>query len=225
VKTNQWQTGTWTEIYLYQKSKGRWGKGRNTYTGSKIGFPWFSRKETIQTNWSRDGLRLKCGIIGGVAGTKIEAQCKGRVRGDSMSSLIVTAEERRDSLGVGFENMRRSWVMKWGAQQGLGVVASWWLGDGKAKAQGRGMGWGAIACHHRHVFFKGFTYVFRLSFSIRKVASEHPFCVLIYMNSYIFHIYFILFIFLSNTYLIFNCYMLDVIIGRHTWILWLLPYG
>ena len=53
-------------------------------------------------------------------------------------------------------------------------------------------------------FFLEFTYVFRLSVSTRKVASEYPFCVLIYMNSYIFHIYFILFIFLSNTYLIFN---------------------
>jgi len=39
---------------------------------------------------------------------------------------------------------------------------------------------------------------------MRKVASEHPFCVLIYINSYIFHIYFILFIFLQNTYLIFD---------------------
>jgi len=41
-----------------------------------------------------------------------------------------------------------------------------------------------------------FAFVFRLSVSIRKVASQHPFCVLIYMNFYIFHIYFILFIFL-----------------------------
>jgi len=37
---------------------------------------------------------------------------------------------------------------------------------------------------------------------MRKVAGEHPFCVLIYMNSYIFHICFILFILLS--YLIFD---------------------
>ena len=37
---------------------------------------------------------------------------------------------------------------------------------------------------------------------MRKVTGEHPFCVLIYMNSYIFHIYFILFILLS--YLIFD---------------------
>jgi len=51
------------------------------------------------------------------------------------------------SLGAGFENMMRSWVIKLGAQQGLGVVASRWLGGGKAKAQGRGMGLRAIACH------------------------------------------------------------------------------
>jgi len=37
---------------------------------------------------------------------------------------------------------------------------------------------------------------------MRKVAGEHPFCVLIYMNSYIFHICFISFILLS--YLIFD---------------------
>jgi len=35
---------------------------------------------------------------------------------------------------------------------------------------------------------------------IREVASEYPLCVLIYMNSYIFHIYVILFISLSKTY-------------------------
>jgi hypothetical protein len=29
-----------------------------------------------------------------------------------MSALIVAAGERRGSLGVGFDNMMRSWVMK-----------------------------------------------------------------------------------------------------------------
>ena len=58
------------------------------------------------------------------------------MRADGVSSLIVAAEERRGSLGVGFENMIRSW----GAQQGLGVVASRWLGGGQVKAQGTGMG-------------------------------------------------------------------------------------
>jgi len=62
------------------------------------------------------------------------------VRADGVSSLIVAAGERRGLLGVRFENMMRSWVMKSGAQHGLGVVASRWLGGGKAKAQGREMG-------------------------------------------------------------------------------------
>jgi hypothetical protein len=54
----------------------------------------------------------KATTYGGVAGCKIEAQCKGGVRADSMSSLIVAAGERCGSLGVEFENMMRSWVMK-----------------------------------------------------------------------------------------------------------------
>ena len=70
----------------------------------------------------------------------MEAQCKDRVRANGVASIIVAAGERRGSLEVGFENMMRSWVMKSGAQQGLDVVASRWLGGGKAKAQGRGMG-------------------------------------------------------------------------------------
>jgi len=61
------------------------------------------------------------------------------VRADSISSLIVAAEKRCGSLGVGFENMRRSWVTKCGPEQGLDVVVSRWLGGSKAKAQGRGM--------------------------------------------------------------------------------------
>jgi len=55
-------------------------------------------------------------------------------------SLIVMAGERRGLLGMGFEYMMRFWVMKRGVKQRLGVVASRWLGGGKAKAQGRGMG-------------------------------------------------------------------------------------
>jgi len=71
----------------------------------------------------------------------MEAQCKGGVRAHGAASLIVAAGEWCGSLGVGFENMKHhdSWVMKGGAQQGLDVVASRWLGGGKAKAQGRGM--------------------------------------------------------------------------------------
>ena len=54
----------------------------------------------------------------------MEAQCKGGVRADSLLSLIVAAGERCGLLVVGFKNMMRSWVMKWGAQQALFVVAS-----------------------------------------------------------------------------------------------------
>ena len=53
----------------------------------------------------------------------MEAQCKGGVRNDVVAS-IVAAGERHSLLGVGFENIMRSWVMKGGAQQGLGVVVS-----------------------------------------------------------------------------------------------------
>jgi len=42
----------------------------------------------------------------------MEPQCKGKVKADDMASLIVAAGERRGLLGVGFENMMRSWVMK-----------------------------------------------------------------------------------------------------------------
>ena len=47
-----------------------------------------------------------------LAGCKMEAQCKDRVRADGVASLIVETGERRGLLGVGFENMMRSWVMK-----------------------------------------------------------------------------------------------------------------
>jgi len=41
------------------------------------------------------------------------------------------------------------------------------------------------------MFCSEFAYVFRLSVSITKVASEHSFCVLIYMNSYMIDVAFI----------------------------------
>jgi len=82
--------------------------------------------------------------------------------------------------------------MKLGAQQGLGVVASRWLGGGKAKAQGREWGEGpslAIIA----MFCSEFAHVFRLSISMRKVAGEHPFCVLRYMNtSHLFYLFILL---------------------------------
>jgi len=66
-------------------------------------------------------------------------------------------------------------------------VASRWLGDGKAKAQGKGMGRGAIACHRRHASFLEFTYVFRLSVLTWKVANKYPYCVyeFLYMSHFL----------------------------------------
>jgi len=47
----------------------------------------------------------------------MEAQCKGGVINDVVAS-IVSAGERRGLLGVGFENMMRSWVMTAGTERG-----------------------------------------------------------------------------------------------------------
>ena len=131
------------------------------------------------------------------------AQCKGEVRADGVASLIVAAGERRGSLVVGFENMMRSWVMKWGAQQGLGVVASRWLGGGKAnlKVQGRGIGWGAIACHNYELF----TICLNMSaFCLDEKGCWRTsvLCTHIHEFLYISHICFIWFLLLS--YLIFD---------------------
>ena len=80
-------------------------------------------------------------------------------------------------------------------------MASRWLGGGKTKAQGRGMGEGPSLAITT-MFCSEFPQEFRLSVSMRKVAGENLFCVHIYMNCYIFYICFILFILLS--YLIFD---------------------
>ena len=42
----------------------------------------------------------------------MEAQCRDGVRDDGVVSLMDAARERRALLGVGFENMMRSWVRK-----------------------------------------------------------------------------------------------------------------
>jgi len=54
------------------------------------------------------------------------------------------------------------------------------------------------------MFCLEFAYVFRLSVSMRKVAGEHPFCVLIYMNSYIPYLLYFIYCLVKNTYLIFD---------------------
>jgi len=88
--------------------------------------------ETIETNCSRNGLRLtsdnlrRCcrlqdrGAVQGRSSSYLifhldsnkQHFFSGGVRADGVASLIVAAGERRSSLGMGFENMMRSWVMK-----------------------------------------------------------------------------------------------------------------
>ena len=82
-----------TYIHMPKRKEGEWG-------------------ETIETNWSRDGLRLKSNNLRRCCRLQDKAQCKGGVRADGVSSLIVAAGERRSLLGGGFENMMCSWVMK-----------------------------------------------------------------------------------------------------------------
>ena len=80
-----------------------------------------------------------------VAGCKIEAQCKGRVGADGMSSLIVVAKERHGLLGVRFEIMRPFWghEMRGPARTGRGGVS---MAVGR---QGQGAGKGEGVRGHR----------------------------------------------------------------------------
>jgi len=70
----------------------------------------------------------------------MEAQCKGGVRADGVSSLIVVAGERRDLLGVGFENMMRCWGHEMrgpaGTERGGVSMAGGRKGQGTRKGNG-----------------------------------------------------------------------------------------
>jgi len=73
-----------------------------------------AKVKRLRQNWSRDVLRLNSDNLR--RGCRLQdsalAQCKGTVRADGVSSLIVAAGERCGLLKVGFESMMRSWVMK-----------------------------------------------------------------------------------------------------------------
>ena len=78
--------------------------------------------------------------------------------------------------------------MRGPAETGRGDVSM----AGGREGQGARKGNGVRGHRLPSIFCSEFAYLFRLSVSMRKVASEHPLGVLIYMNCYIFHIYFIL---------------------------------
>ena len=118
-----------------------------------------------------------------------------------MSSPTITAGERRDSLGVGFQNMRRSRI-RGPARTGRGVVLMAGGRQGQCAGKGesvRGRRLPSLPC-----FFSESTCVFRLSVLMKEVASKYPFYILIYMNSSSFHFGSILFIFLSKTNSVFG---------------------
>jgi len=108
-----------------------------------------------------------------------------------VSSLIVAAGERCGLLGVGFENMMRSWVTNEGTSRDWAWRRLDGWGSGRPRSKEGEWGEG-LSLAITAMFCIEFAFVFRLSVSIRKVASEHPFCVLIYMVSRLFHfIYFL----------------------------------
>jgi len=71
-----------------------------------------SKSKTIETNWSRDGLRLKSNNLR--RGCRLQDRDAVQGRSESRQRVVAhrAAGERRGLLGVGFENMMRSWVMK-----------------------------------------------------------------------------------------------------------------
>ena len=90
-------------------------------TGLKIGFPSFSKNETIdrlEQTWSDSKVTTREGVAGckievqrkggvradSVSSLKVEVQCKGGVRADSMSSLIVAVGERPGAARSGWDS-------------------------------------------------------------------------------------------------------------------------
>ena len=99
------------DAFLGHEMRGPAGTGRGgvSMAGGRKGQ---SARKGNGTNWSSDGLRLNSDNLRRCC----RLQDRGAVQGQSekrwRDSLIVAAGERRGSLGVGFENMMRSWVMK-----------------------------------------------------------------------------------------------------------------
>ena len=107
------------------------------------------------------------------------------MRADGVASLIARGEIREHNAFLGHEMRDPA-----GTERGGVSMAGGREGQGARQENG-------LRGHRLPPSSENF-YVFRLSVSMRKVAGQHPFCVLIYMNSYIFHIYFILSISLSH---------------------------
>ena len=91
-----------------RKAKKEVEEVKNTHTAAKIGL-----RASARGKWNLDSTRLKqigAEMVFNERG-RVAPQCKGRVEVDNMSLFTIAAGERCGSLKVGFNNMKRSWVM------------------------------------------------------------------------------------------------------------------
>jgi len=212
--TSKLQTGTESWNSFLSESKGRRGKG---ITHTQIERSGFSKSERLKQIGAEVVQDSKETIWGGVAGYKIEAR-RARVEWEPTACRRSSSQRERDAARSGCDS--RTWGVLGSWNEGLSRDWTWWRLDG----------WGTIRPRRKEgewgeepslaitaiFFFK--IYLCISALCLDKKGWKYNLCTL-YMNSYIFHICFMFFIFLSNTYLTLNFYMLDVIIGRYTWIL------
>jgi len=201
-------------ISITEQSKGRRGKGKRTHTDSKIRFPWSSKSEAVETNWSRGGPRLQSNILR--RGCRLHD--RGAAQGWSESRWRVIAhlcggrEAQLAREGIREHEAYLVNEMRAPAGTGRGGVS---MTDGR---QGQGAWSEGLSFAITAMFCSEFTYAFVPFVSVREVASEYLFAVLIHMNLYMFHIYFLV----KHIFNIQPFCILEVIISRHTRI-WLLP--
>jgi len=144
----------------------------------------------IETNWSRDGPRIKSDNLR--RGCRLQDRGAGQGRSESRQHVVAHRRGERE-VRLARDGIREHEAFlgheRGPAGTGRGGVsmAGERHGQGARKGNGvRGHRLPSLPC-----FVLEFAYVFRLSISIRKVASKYPFFVLIHMNSHTFHIYFI----------------------------------
>jgi len=125
-------------IIIIRKAKAEEEKVKHTHR-FKDRISMIQQRETVETNWSRDGLRLKSDSLR--KGCRL--QDTGTVQGRSESRWRGIAHRRgwREArLARGGIREHHAFLSHEMRGPGLGVVAFRCLGGGKAKAQGRGMG-------------------------------------------------------------------------------------
>jgi len=173
--------GLKAQVHFYQKSKGGRGKDKNTHTGSKVRFPCFSKSEmesrwhAFKTNWtrSRNGPRLKSENLR----RGCQLQDRGAVQGRSGSLQHVVARHRKG---------KEAWLARGGIREHEAFFGSWNDGPSRAWTWWHIDGWWAARPRRSKgrrgegpspaittMLFWEFAYVYRLSVSITKVASEY----------------------------------------------------